>query len=230
MSLDGGNLGTHRESAGLGGAFHRIDYFSEFADMRTDNAQPNNRSRNDTYAGRFGVALGHASDLSGTARFIDRRFESPNGLSLYGASDDAFQTFRTWLVGLTSQTQITDKWQSTLRFASWDGRSHYENPTLSGSVINGFGYGDVVTMTGANGYSVTGRGILDYGPSKSDSRSSRQGVGKQAASGCIERKAAGKRIVWVWHRAARDVTLRGAPSCMAPGPGLRNSVVVRCGS
>ena len=37
------------------------------------------------------------------------------------------------------------------------------------------GLGNVVTITGANGYSVTGRGILDFGPSKSDSRSARQG-------------------------------------------------------
>ena len=175
FSLDGGNLNTHRESAGAGGTVGRFDYFSEFANMQTDNALPNDKSRNDTYAGRFGVALGHASDLSGTVRYINRRFESPNAVLLYTTPDDAFQTFRTMLIGVTSQTQINDKWQTTLRFGSWDGRSHYENPTLSGTVINGVGYGAVTTITGANGYSVTGRGVLDFGPSKSDSRSARQG-------------------------------------------------------
>jgi len=34
----------------------------------------------------------------------------------------------------------------------------------------------VLTITGANGYSVTGRGVLDYGPYDSQSRASRQGL------------------------------------------------------
>jgi iron complex outermembrane receptor protein/vitamin B12 transporter len=177
VSLDGGNLSTHRESAGIGGTAQRFDYFSEAANMRTANNIPNNKSRNATYAGRFGVALGHASDLSGTVRWIDRRYESPNGISLFGTPADEFLTFRILLIGVSSQTQITDKWQTTVRFGSWDGRSHFENPTLSGTIIGGTGFGDVVTITGANGYSVTGRGILDFGPagSSSNTRSTRQG-------------------------------------------------------
>ena len=53
--------------------------------------------RTKTYAGRFGVALGHSSDLSGTVRWIDRRFETPNGMSFYGTPDDSFQNFKTML-------------------------------------------------------------------------------------------------------------------------------------
>lgn len=175
FSLDGGNLGTHREDAGIGGTVQRFDYFSEFANMQTDNDLPNNKYRTKTYAGRFGVALGHSSDLSGTIRWIDRRFETPNGFSLFGTPDDQFQTNRTMLIGISSQTQITNKWQTALRFGSWDGNGHFENPTLSGTNIGGTGFGNVMTITGANGYSVTGRGVLDFGPFKSDSRSARQG-------------------------------------------------------
>ena len=50
----------------------RFDYFSEFAHLGTDNDLPNNKYRNKTYAGRFGVALGHSTDVSGTVRWIDR--------------------------------------------------------------------------------------------------------------------------------------------------------------
>ena len=102
-------------------------------------------------------------------------------MSLYGTPDDAFQTFRTNLYGLAVQSQLSNKWQTTLRFGALDQRSHYDNPTLSGTPINGYGYGDVTTIRGANDYSVTGRGILDYGPSKSDSRSARQGFYGQTA-------------------------------------------------
>ena len=150
----------------------RFDYFSEFFNLGTDNDLPNNKYRTKTYAGRFGVAFGHSSDLSGTVRWIDRHFESPNGMSFYATPDDSLQNFKTMLIGLSSQTQITNKWQATARFGSWDGRGHFENPSLSGTPFNaGFGIvglGDVVTIAGANGYSVTGRGTLDFGPSKSD--------------------------------------------------------------
>src|SRR5262249_52912120 len=90
FSIDGGNLGTHHEMAAFGGTVQRFDYFSEFANLQTDNDVPNNKYRTKTYAGRFGVALGHSSDLSGTVRWIDTRFESPNGFSLYGTPDDQF--------------------------------------------------------------------------------------------------------------------------------------------
>jgi iron complex outermembrane receptor protein/vitamin B12 transporter len=176
FSIDGGNLGTHHEAASAGGVVRRFDYFSAFDNFQTDNDIPNSQYREKTYAGRFGVALGHSSDLSGTVRWIDRRVGSPNAIDFFGTTDDAFQTFRTVLVGVSSQTQINNKWQAAVRFGSWDGRSHFENPTLSGTNIGGTGFGNVVTISGANGYSVTGRAILDFGPFSSDSRSARQGV------------------------------------------------------
>ena len=83
VSLDGGNFGTNHESVGLGGTVRRFDYFGEFAHFGTDNDLPNNAYRNKTFAGRFGVAVGRNTDLSGTVRWIDRRFESPNGVSFY---------------------------------------------------------------------------------------------------------------------------------------------------
>src|SRR5262249_30826425 len=105
FSIDGGNLGTHHEAAAAGGVVRRFDYFSEFANLQTDNDIPNNQYRQKTYAGRFGVALGHSSDLSGTVRWIDRRLGSPNAIDFFGTPDDQFQTNRTLLIGVSSQTQ-----------------------------------------------------------------------------------------------------------------------------
>ena len=82
LAIDGGNLGTNRESAAIGGAVRRFDYFSELSHLGTDNDVPNNKYRDTTYAGRFGGAVGRSTDVSGTIRWIDRRFESPNGIDL----------------------------------------------------------------------------------------------------------------------------------------------------
>jgi vitamin B12 transporter len=80
------------------------------------------------------------------------------------------------LLGLSSQTQFNDKWQGSLRVGLSDQRSHFVNPTLSGQNIFGTGFGNTVTITGANGYSVTGRGALDFGTYDTQTRSARQGV------------------------------------------------------
>jgi vitamin B12 transporter len=180
VTLDGGNFSTEHESAALGGTVGRVDYFGEFSHFGTGNDQPNNDYRNKTFAGRFGVAVGHNTDVSGTYRWIDKRYESPNGVSLYGTPDDFFQTARQSFVGLGSQTQINSRWQGSVRLGLMDQRANFVNPTLSGQVVQGafgpVGFGKVVTITGGNGYSVTGQGELDFGVSNSSSRSTRQGI------------------------------------------------------
>ena len=56
-SVDGGNLGTRTaRTSSVGGAVERFDYFAGFSHFTTDNNVPNNAYRNNTFAGRFGVA------------------------------------------------------------------------------------------------------------------------------------------------------------------------------
>jgi len=181
LSLDGGNLSTNHESASIGGVVQRFDYFSAFSHLGTDNDLPNNHDRLKTYAGRFGLAVGHSTDVSGTVRWFDKYYESPNGVSLFGAADDFYSTARTSLVGVGAQTQITDKWQASARVGISDQRSRSTNPTVSGHNVAGVGFGNTVTISGANGYSVTGRGVLDFGTFDSQTRSGRQGVYAQTS-------------------------------------------------
>jgi iron complex outermembrane receptor protein/vitamin B12 transporter len=176
VSADGGNFSTQHESAGVGGVVHRVDYFAEFGHLSTDNHLPNNAYRNNTFAGRIGVAVGRNTDISATYRWLDRRYESPNGVSFYTTTDDAYGAPRQTLFGLSSQTQIAAKWTASARIGLTDQRTHSVNPTLSGQNIGGIGFGAVTTITGANGYSVIGQGALDYGTYDSQNRSTRQGI------------------------------------------------------
>jgi vitamin B12 transporter len=176
LSIDGGNLTTNRQSASVGGVVRRFDYFSEFAHLGTDNDLPNNKYAIKTYAGRFGAAVGDNTDVSATLRWIDTHYESPNAQSFYGVPDDYFSDSSVHLFGLASQTQITNKWQAAARVGLSGLRSHYENPTLSGENIFGVGFGNTMTISGANGYSVTGRGAVDFGTYTGNNRSARQGI------------------------------------------------------
>jgi len=181
LSLDGGSLATHRETASLGGLVQRVDYFSELARFATDNDLANNRNRLTTYAGRFGAAVGSNAELSGTVRWLDKYYESPNAIRLYGTPDDASQTNSLRVIGVGGQTQISAKWQASARVGLSDQRARYVNPTVSGENLFGVGYGQPVTIVGANGYSATGRGVLDYGTYDSKTRSARQGLYAQTS-------------------------------------------------
>jgi iron complex outermembrane receptor protein/vitamin B12 transporter len=167
-SIDGGNLGTVRNSIAVGGAVRRFDYFSEYAYFRTDNDLPNNRYTNPTYAGRFGLALGANTDLSATIRRANPRYESPQAVPFFGIPDDSSQDTDFTYVGVAVHSQINDRLQTTIRFASMEQNLTSENPTPTGEPFDPFGFGanylgNTVTIRGANGYSVTGRAILDFG-------------------------------------------------------------------
>lgn len=168
LSLDGGNLATVSTGAWIGGAVRRFDYFSTVTHFQTDNDVPNNDYRNSTFAGRFGAALGRGTDLSGSIRYIDGRYESPNGITLFGITDDSFQNTDQAYISVAARSQWSDRWQSTVRFGWTDEEFVFTNPGPSGTPFDPFGFGpnylgEVVTLTGANGYSVTGRAILDFG-------------------------------------------------------------------
>src|ERR1051325_11469605 len=168
LSADGGNFNTRRGGEAAGGAVRRFDYFSEYGYFTTDNSIPNDHFRNGTYAGRFGVAVGRATDIYATIRRTDTRFGSQNALDLFGIADDSRQSNAINYAGVNVESQHTQRWQSTLRFGHTDFRSTFTNPTPTGQPFDPFGsganyLGRVVTLTGANGYSVTGQGVLDFG-------------------------------------------------------------------
>ena len=182
-ALDGGNLGTVRNSLSFGGAIKRFDYFSQYSYFTTDNHTPNSSYHRGTYAGRFGVAVGAGTNISGTLRRIDGAFGNANAFDLFRMADDSTQTTDLTYGSLAADSQHSNRWQSSVRFGSIEQRSRYVNPTPSGTPDDPFGFGvnylgDTVTLTGANGASVTGQGILDFGfspfPQVSDSTATRR--------------------------------------------------------
>ena len=196
-TADGGNFGTSRHALSLGGFAGRFDYFAAVSRFRTDNEVPNNAYGNVTGAGRFGIRLGASTDISITARRMDADYEAPNGILYYGRPDDSSQALRLTLVGVTAHAQVTRRLQTALQFGSTERDYAFTNRAPTGEAFDPFGFGanylgDEVTITGANGHSVTGRAILDYGgayPSVSESGSSRQFLSGRATyllSGAID--------------------------------------------
>lgn len=168
VRFDGGNLGTHREEASLGGTARRLDYFMAFSQFGSDNTIPNNAFDNTTFASRFGVQVGNASDVTFTVRHTNSENGTPNSFSVFGVADDAESASDSTYVGLAYESRINDRWRGTARVASMAYNSRYANPTPTGEAFDPFGFGanylgKRLTIQGANGYAVTGQGILDFG-------------------------------------------------------------------
>jgi vitamin B12 transporter len=186
-SIDGGNLGTFRQAGSIAGAIKRFDYFSEIAHFRTDNDLENNDYRNLTYAGRFGVFAGTNTDVSGTVRLTDTEYGSPNSFNYFQIADDSRQNNTIRYASVTAQSQWNNRLRTTARYGVADQNIHYVNPTPTGERFDPFGFGasylgKPVTITGANGYTVSGRAILDFGdsyPSVFDSTATRHFISGQ---------------------------------------------------
>jgi iron complex outermembrane receptor protein/vitamin B12 transporter len=207
--VDGGNLATVRNAVSGGGAVQRVDYFSQYEYETTDNDVPGSGFTRGTYAGRFGVAVGGGTLLSATVRRLDTELGDSGGFDLYGIANDSGSEAAQTYVSVTADSQIGARWQTSQRFGSVDQTSAFTNPTPTGEPFDPFGFGpnylgDTVTLRGANGTSVTGRAILDFGglyPSVFESRTTRRTVAGQgtfqaspalavSAGGRIEREEA----------------------------------------
>jgi len=187
-AIDGGNLNTFNNALSFGGAYKRFDYFSQYSYYTTDNDTPNNGYRNGTYAGRFGVAAGNSTNVYGTIRYLDGRTGTPNGFDLYRLADDAVSDANQTYISVAADSQISPRWQATVRFGSTDQESLYTNPSPTGEYFDPFGFGgnylgQTVTLEGADGRTVSGQAILDYGgtyPQSSPSRTTRRSLFGQA--------------------------------------------------
>jgi len=176
-SVDGGNFGTYQNGASLAGAFHQFDYFSEFSRFDTQNGLPNNTFHNGTYAGNFGWAVNGSTEVRFTLRHTAVDLGDPNALDFYGVPDSSSQKEQNTYWGVTLQNQTAERWRSLVRFASTQLNFQFVTPSPSGTAFDGNFLGDTVTIRGANGYTVTGQAILDFGgayPQRSSSNTIRR--------------------------------------------------------
>lgn len=187
-SADGGNFRTLRQEVSLGGSFRQFDYFSNFSRSDTQNSLPNSSFHSGTYAGNFGWAPKESTNVRLTIRHAAVALGDPNALDFFAIPDDSSQKERDTYVGVTLQNQTTAHWHNLFRFASSQLRFHFINPSPTGTPFDPFGFGpnflgNTVIIRGANGFSVTGQAILDFGgtyPQTFDARTTRQSAYAQS--------------------------------------------------
>ena len=133
---------------------------------------PNTYFHNGTVSANVGYQWNARTGIRATFRHEATGLGSPNALDLYGIPDDSLQTNRNTYGGVTVQDQTTQRWHNSVQFAYAQFGTVFENPSPTGQPFDPFAgtpfdsgpnyLGNVVTIKGANGYSVTGQAILDF--------------------------------------------------------------------
>jgi iron complex outermembrane receptor protein/vitamin B12 transporter len=166
-SLDGGNFGTQDHELSFGGAAQRVDYFVAVSNFDTDNATPNSDYRNRKLVSRLGWSARN-TDMSVVYRAGNGKVGLPGTAAYYGMADDSRKTATDRLFSLSAESRISPRLKTTVRFAALHSTYDTVNPSATGEASDPFGFGanylgNAVTIAGANGYSTTGRAILDFG-------------------------------------------------------------------
>jgi vitamin B12 transporter len=165
LSGDGGNFNTSHQEAELAGAHNKFDYLGAFSWLQTANALPMDQYHNETSAGNFGWQPNGSTQLRGTVHYGVAATGVPNAWNFYHVTDEATQKDQDLYVSASIENQTTADFHNTIRYGLARKREQFSQWAQRGSGnFDAFGdsLGDVVTITGANGYSATGQAVLDY--------------------------------------------------------------------
>jgi vitamin B12 transporter len=165
LQADAGNLNTSREELEVAGAHNKLDYLGAFSWLQTDNDLPRDKYHVATTAANIGWQLSASTLVRGTLHYGVSATGVPNAWDFYHVADNATQKDQNLFVSATIDNQMTTSLHNILRYGATRKREQYAQWKQEGSGdfdTYGDSLGKLVTITGANGYSVTGQAILDY--------------------------------------------------------------------
>lgn len=166
-----GNFGTYRNEVQLGGMMHRLDYYGGFSSLQTGNSIPMDKYHDDTSVANLGWSWSANTEIRVTARNSDSATGVPSAMGGYefdGIANDGKQSDQdSYGTGTITHT-FGDNLHGTVRYGMVRKREESEQWYPAGNLLPGTTagantYGNVVTLTGANGYSVSGQTLMNYG-------------------------------------------------------------------
>jgi vitamin B12 transporter len=182
---DAGNLDTSREELELAGAYNKFDYLGAFSWLQTANDLPNDEYHVATTAANVGWQPNGSIEIRATLHYGVDGTGVPNAWDFYHVADQATQKDQDIFMSASVENQTTPDFHQRVEYGLTRKREQYHLWEQSGSgIFDAYGdsFGDAVTITGANGYSVTGPALLDYAgtyPEEDQLVSSRDQIGYQ---------------------------------------------------
>jgi iron complex outermembrane receptor protein/vitamin B12 transporter len=165
-SGDAGNFHTYRNEVTVGGTHSRLDYYGAFSRFDSSNALPMDRYHSATSAANLGYHITANSPVRFTIRNAVSATGAPNAHDFFGISAAAKQADQDLYSGATIENRH-NKWHNLVRYGIARKREQFTQFYPVGEVlpVSGFDtyFGNTVIISGANGYSATGRAAINYG-------------------------------------------------------------------
>ncbi len=183
---DGGNFGTYRNEAQAGGTHNALDYYGAFGDYATSNSVEANKYHDVTSAVNLGYALSTATHLRVTARNSDSATGAPGQFAFTRTPTDTKQADQNIYLSGTLDHTFSDRWLAQAEYGLARKRERFQQFSPAGTFdpTSGNYLGQPVTVTGANGYVVSGQTVTNYGTtgsSTSDLASNRDSLHAQTS-------------------------------------------------
>jgi iron complex outermembrane receptor protein/vitamin B12 transporter len=157
--IGGGNFGTYHLEGTAGGRYREFDYFSDYSRFDSSNSIPDAEYHNGTFTGNYGWDLSPTSSLRATVHDDQVASGQPGAIQLNGIPTEAEQANEGAYFGVTWEDRTTAKWHNLVRYGGLRLRSLYTQSAPAGTSESGYTLGAPVTISGANGYTVTGQAL-----------------------------------------------------------------------
>jgi iron complex outermembrane receptor protein/vitamin B12 transporter len=162
---DAGNFHTSREELEAAGAHNRLDYLGAFSWLQTSNALPMDEYHLATSAANIGWQPNGNTQIRATVHYGVDATGVPNAWEFYHVADNATEKDQDLYLSASADNQTTPALHNSVRYGMTRKREQFSLWKQSGNgSFDAYGdsLGQGVTITGANGYSVTGQAVLDY--------------------------------------------------------------------
>jgi iron complex outermembrane receptor protein/vitamin B12 transporter len=162
---DAGNKSTSREQLEVAGTHDKLDYLGAFSWLQTANDLPMDEYHVATTAANVGWQPTGSTQIRGTIHYGVDGTGVPGAWDFYHVTDNATEKDQNLFLSASIDNQTTADFHNSFRYGLTRKREQYKQWEQRGAgVFDAYGdsFGDLLTINGANGYSVTGRVLLDF--------------------------------------------------------------------
>jgi iron complex outermembrane receptor protein/vitamin B12 transporter len=162
---DVGNLYTSREEMEVAGAHNKLDYLGAFSWLETSNDLPFDEYHVATSAANVGWQPSANTQIRATLHYGVDATGVPNAWDFYRVADSATEKDQDLFLSGSVNNQTTGDFHQSVRYGMTRKREQYHLWSETGTgTFDAYGdsFGYPVTITGANGFSVSGQALLDF--------------------------------------------------------------------
>jgi iron complex outermembrane receptor protein/vitamin B12 transporter len=144
---------------------HRFDYLGDYSWLQTSNALPMDEYHLSAAAANLGWEPSASTQVRATVHYGADATGVPDAWDFYHVTNNATEKDQDIYMSASVENQTTASLRNTVRYGLTRKREEYNQWAQAGSgTFDAWGnsYGFPVTITGANGYSVSGQALLDY--------------------------------------------------------------------